>query len=166
LIDTAITTRTNEQLRPGYAFCDTVGEEVQEQTHLRVHQEILTCTLQQQLPLAVSLLLRKQAERPNDHKIIVFFTTAKVTAYFAEFWTAMGLPCVEIHSRKSQPQRDRASAEFRAARHAILFTSDVTARGLDYPDVTFVVQVGGWVCVRINYHQQNGHTRLSFEILL
>ena len=54
----------------------------------------------------------------------------------------MGLPCVEIHSRKSQPQRDRASAQFRSAKAAILFTSDVTARGLDYPDVTFVVQIG------------------------
>ena len=61
----------------------------------------------------------------------------------------MGLPCVEIHSRKSQPQRDRASAQFRTAKAAILFTSDVTARGLDYPDVTFVVQVG---------YSQHAHT--------
>ena len=64
-----------------------VGEEVESQTHLRVHQELLTCTLPELLPLTVALLLQKQVERPHDHKIIVFFTTAKVTAYFAEFWT-------------------------------------------------------------------------------
>ena len=64
-----------------------MGEEVQSQTHLRVHQELLTCALPELLPLTVAFLLQKQAERPHDHKIIVFFTTAKVTAYFAEFWT-------------------------------------------------------------------------------
>ena len=53
----------------------------------QVHQEMVTCTLQQELPLLVALLLRKQAERPHDHKIIVFFAAAKVTAYAAEFWT-------------------------------------------------------------------------------
>merc|ERR1711998_210706 len=33
-------------------------------------------------------------------------------------------------------------AAFRASTNAVMFTSDVTARGLDYPDVTFVLQVG------------------------
>ena len=55
----------------------------------------------------------------------------------------MGRPCFEIHSRKSQPARDKASNAFRASTNgAVMFTSDVTARGLDYPDVTFVLQVG------------------------
>ena len=31
---------------------------------------------------------------------------------------------------------------FRDAKKAILFSSDVSARGMDYPDVTFVLQVG------------------------
>jgi hypothetical protein len=32
-------------------------------------------------------------------------------------------------------------SEFRAAKAAIMCTSDVSARGVDYPDVTLVVQV-------------------------
>ena len=32
--------------------------------------------------------------------------------------------------------------QFRDAKKAILFSSDVSARGMDYPDVTFVLQVG------------------------
>ena len=49
---------------------------------------------------------------------------------------------LEIHSRKSQSAREKASAAFRNAPEGILFTSDVSARGVDYPDVTLVAQVG------------------------
>ena len=49
-------------------------------------------------------------------QVIVFFTTARCTGYVAEFWTAMGLNCVEIHSRKSQAQRDKASKIFHGNR--------------------------------------------------
>lgn len=36
---------------------------------------------------------------------------------------------LEIHSRMSLPARTRASDQFRDAKKAILFSSDVTARG-------------------------------------
>ena len=42
----------------------------------------------------------------------------------------------------SQSARDKASKQFREARSAILFSSDVSARGVDYPDVTLVLQAG------------------------
>lgn len=42
-----------------------------------------------------------------------------------------------------QSAREKASNEFRTARSAILFSSDVSARGVDYPDVTLVLQVRG-----------------------
>ena len=47
-----------------------------------------------------------------------------------------------MHSRKSQPQRTRVAEEFREGSNCVMFTSDVSARGMDYPDVTAVVQVG------------------------
>lgn len=52
------------------------------------------------------------------------------------------IPIYEIHSRKSQPQRTKATKEFTAARSGILMSSDVTARGIDIPGITTVVQVG------------------------
>lgn len=48
----------------------------------------------------------------------------------------------DIHSRKSQPQRDKALAAFRSTDKSVLFASDVAARGLDVPDVTAVFQIG------------------------
>jgi ATP-dependent RNA helicase MSS116 len=53
----------------------------------------------------------------------------------------MGVPIKEMHSRKSQGYRTRVSEEFRAGSGVIMFSSDVSARGVDYPDVSLVVQV-------------------------
>ena len=49
---------------------------------------------------------------------------------------------LEMHSRKSQPHRTRVADQFRDGSNLIMFSSDVSARGMDYPDVTAVVQVG------------------------
>src|SRR5690606_4856759 len=49
---------------------------------------------------------------------------------------------VEMHSRLTQAQRTRNSDIFRRSKSAILFSSDVTARGMDFPDVTHVIQIG------------------------
>ena len=50
---------------------------------------------------------------------------------------------LEIHSRKSQSHRTKVADAFRdATGGCCLFTSDVSARGMDYPDVTRVIQFG------------------------
>lgn len=54
----------------------------------------------------------------------------------------MGIDVLETHSRKSQSARSRVSEAFRNSKGLIMFTSDVSARGMDYPDVSLVVQVG------------------------
>jgi ATP-dependent RNA helicase MSS116 len=41
-----------------------------------------------------------------------------------------------------QNKRTKTSNAFKDAKRAILFSSDVTARGMDYPDITTVIQVG------------------------
>ena len=80
---------------------------------------------------------------PN-YKIMVFCATARAAGFLAPFFRAAGLPGVmEIHSRMSQPARTRTSTEFRDAEGGVvLFTSDVSARGVDYPGTTLVVQAG------------------------
>lgn len=49
----------------------------------------------------------------------------------------------EMHSRKPQLYRTRISDEFKESKRLILITSDVSARGMNYPDVTLVIQVIG-----------------------
>lgn len=52
------------------------------------------------------------------------------------------IPFFEIHSRMSQSARTKSVESFRAARAAALISSDVTARGMDFPGVDYVIQVG------------------------
>lgn len=80
----------------------------------------------------------------NRHKIIVFFPTTSQVAYFSSLFNAgLGYRVLQIHSRISQGTRMNTSDRFRHAKTAsVLFTSDVSARGVDYPNVTHVIQVG------------------------
>jgi ATP-dependent RNA helicase MSS116 len=127
-----------------YQMIDTIGDE-EVPTH-KIPQSYLMTSIEEQMP-AVMCALAQQAKK-SDHKVIVFLPTARQTQLFAEVFNALvdlrvfKAKCLEIHSRKSQPQRTRASDEFRNASKAILFSSDVSARGMDYPDVTFVLQCG------------------------
>ena len=131
-------------LRMGYTYVDTVGEEV-EQTHMHVKQELVVCENRDQVVTLSAILHREISEAVRDgsqYKIIVFFTTARATQYMAQLFNTMGIKAMEIHSRKSQAQRTSISNQFRDLRNAILFSSDVSARGMDYPDVTYVLQIG------------------------
>lgn len=47
-----------------------------------------------------------------------------------------------MHSRLSQSARTKTSEKFRTGQNMIMFSSDVSARGMDYPDVSYVIQVG------------------------
>ena len=126
-------------LKRDHVFVDTVGDDAQ-QTNTQVRQCVMVAPFEAQIPALVHLV-RHAASVPN-HKVLAFFPTARATQFHAELLNIMGTPVLEIHSRKSQSQRERASAAFRAASSAILFSSDVSARGVDYPDVTAVIQVG------------------------
>ena len=78
-----------------------------------------------------------------DAKIVAFFPTARMVAYFSELFNeGLQIPVIELHSKKSQGYRNKASETFRSASSAILFTSDVSARGVDYPGVSQVLQFG------------------------
>ncbi|KOO33436.1 hypothetical protein Ctob_012217, partial [Chrysochromulina tobinii] len=124
---------------------DTVGEEDQA-THAHVPQKATVTSLATQAAELVALLQQAtSAEGVGEngaYKVLVFFTTARLAQLYAELFTALGWSIIEMHSRKSQPQRTRAADLFRDGSNLIMFSSDVSARGMDYPDVTAVLQVG------------------------
>lgn len=75
---------------------------------------------------------------------MAFFPTARATGLAAALFERLnlGLRVWEIHSRKSQSARNKAAEEYKNSSSGILFSSDVTARGMDFPNVTTVMQVG------------------------
>jgi ATP-dependent RNA helicase MSS116 len=74
-------------------------------------------------------------------QVIVFFPTARAAQFHAALARASGVEAYDLHSRLSQKQRDTAAAAFGRSPTAVMFASDVIARGLDFPDVSLVVQV-------------------------
>lgn len=127
-------------LKRDHEFINTV-QEGSEETHSQVTQMYLAAPLDKQFSLLYALLKEHVADDIN-YKVIVFCTTAMVTKLVADVLGELKLNVREIHSRKSQSYRTRVSDEFRKSKGLILVTSDVSARGVDYPDVTLVIQVG------------------------
>ncbi|KAF9278965.1 hypothetical protein BGZ68_008215 [Mortierella alpina] len=92
---------------------------------------------------------KSAVEAPNAHnnKIMVFLPTTRGAQMYAKVFAklSMGkeLSVFEIHSAKHQRERTLTSRNFRKIKTpAVLFTSDVSARGVDYPGVGLVIQVG------------------------
>ncbi|KAI5838153.1 P-loop containing nucleoside triphosphate hydrolase protein [Morchella snyderi] len=135
-------------------------------THERVEQRLIKCHgLENLVPATYELVLREIAAINNEYdanpgaeklpfKAIVFFSATRFTSLAAETFRSLGAGIgpnhplyptriFEIHSRLNQGQRDTAATRFRMSESAILFSSDVTARGMDFPKVTHVIQVGG-----------------------
>lgn len=143
-------------MNPDFDFVNTVKESATE-TNVQVKQEVCTVPFDDHLH-ALNHLIEDGMQEKN-FKIIVFSTTARLCGLNAEIFRRRNLPgatVLEIHSRKSQGHRTKASDAFRTKKNVILFTSDVSARGVDYPDVTMVVQVG--LVERATYIHRLGRT--------
>ncbi|XP_078176814.1 DEAD-box ATP-dependent RNA helicase 31-like isoform X2 [Carex rostrata] len=121
-------------------FINTVIEG-SEETHSQVKQMHVVAPLEKQFPILYGLLNDHISENV-DYKVIVFCTTAMATKLVAEYLAELKLNVREIHSRKPQSYRTRVSKEFRESKGLILVSSDVSARGVDYPNVTLVIQLG------------------------
>ncbi|KAI8800582.1 P-loop containing nucleoside triphosphate hydrolase protein [Cladochytrium replicatum] len=157
-LEPAIRAIASRALRPDHLIIDTVPKN-EVATHLHVQQSYLVPTLSNHLQTLHGVLKSHVAARPDEHKkIIVFLPTTVLTSFYAELFTraGVGLDVLEIHSRLTQNQRTRVSSVFRRSRAAVLFTSDVSARGVDYPDVTLVVQV--FATTREQYIHRVGRT--------
>lgn len=81
--------------------------------------------------------------KEDNAKILVFFPTTSMVIYFSRlFQWALGRHVWSMHGQKSQTARNVTRQAFAVAQRGVLFTTDVSARGMDYPSVTTVVQIG------------------------
>jgi ATP-dependent RNA helicase MSS116, mitochondrial len=150
-ISPAIRQVAREVLQKDHAFIDVVPKDDSPvHAHIPQHFTILP-EAREQLPHLFRLIVNDQLANPGNSKIMVFLNTTKQTQLFATILRELSkktLPArshiYEIHSKRTQRARTTASDAFRRDRSgaAILVTSDVSARGIDYPDVTRVIQVG------------------------
>ncbi|GAA6013530.1 hypothetical protein JCM11491_006111 [Sporobolomyces phaffii] len=134
-------------LLPNHAFVSTIPPE-EENTHEHVPQYSVTPpSIYDLFPTTLAVLKDEIKTHGADAKTMVFFPTARATGLAAALFKRAGLQAYgqeifEIHSRKSQGQRNAAAEAFKNIKGGVLFSSDVTARGMDFPNVTAVIQVG------------------------
>ena len=155
-------------LKPGFQFVQCVREG-EDPTHANVTQQVVTVRgFENMLPALVELCQREidAGRQPGGKpfKALVYFnSTAEVTfaattlqALTAADQTDQGdsfggrrpehpwgrTRIFDIHGKLSQAQRTQSADAFRRADTGVLLSSDVTARGLDFPNVTHVIQVG------------------------
>jgi ATP-dependent RNA helicase MSS116, mitochondrial len=132
-------------LRSNYKFVSTIPPE-EATTHERVKQDLITVpTFTDVLPATVAAIQREAAAaEQGEFKAILFAPTASIVDWYTHTLSSIpGLPPVStLHSRMTQSKRTRIADDFRTSKQALLIATDVVARGMDFPNVTTVVQVG------------------------
>ena len=122
-----------ETMKPGFIEVDCINNgDGTTHTNVRVEQShVIIPSMDRYVSSVVEIVRLAMAEGGNQSKVVVFFPTARMVSFFAElFKEGLGMPVIELHSKKSQGSRSRASAQFRSASSGVLFTSDVSARGM------------------------------------
>lgn len=159
-------------LKPGYEFVKTVREDEEPTHQRVPQKVVTIKGFENSIPTLVELCTRsiEAGKQPGARpfKAIVYFnSTAEVGLASSTLHnlrvpdpvgTAPDSPAapstrrsphplapariLEIHARLSQRQRTMAADDFRRCESGILLSSDVTARGMDFPNVTHVIQMG------------------------
>ncbi|KAK0739453.1 P-loop containing nucleoside triphosphate hydrolase protein [Apiosordaria backusii] len=99
------------------------------------------------MPVLHSYLMTQKKANP-ELKAVIFCGTARQAGLLYQVFgptggaAPKGLPCFQIHSRLSQPARTRTIEGFKTAKSGLLFASDVIGRGMDFPDIDLVIQMG------------------------
>lgn len=72
-------------------------------------------------------------------RVLVFTRTKHGADRVVKLLAANGIASNAIHGNKSQPQRERALAEFKSGRVKIMVATDIAARGIDVSGVSHVI---------------------------
>ncbi|KIN92929.1 hypothetical protein M404DRAFT_172289, partial [Pisolithus tinctorius Marx 270] len=76
-------------------------------------------------------------------KVLVFLSSGKQVRFVFETFRRMqpGVSLLHLHGKQKQSARLAVYTRFTSSQHAVLFATDIAARGLDFPSVDWVLQV-------------------------
>ena len=152
-----------QTMKPKFQFVRTV-QEGEQQTHEKVPQKLVSVEgFENIMPALLELCKREIGSTTSatggsvrPFKAIVYFSATADVSLAAAVLNNLSNPgqsvfhkgplhpaeIIEMHGRLSQDARTRAADFFRRTESGIMLSSDVTARGMDFPNVTHVIQVG------------------------
>jgi ATP-dependent RNA helicase RhlE len=83
--------------------------------------------------------MERMVNEQPDSKILIFVRTKVRAERVSKALERAGIVSATIHGDKDQKDRMKVLNEFRSGNTKILIATDVSARGIDIPDVDFVV---------------------------
>ena len=100
-----------------------------------LEQGYVICPSEKRLMLLFTFLKKNRKK-----KVMVFFSSCLSVKYHHELFNYIDLPVHCIHGKQKQTKRTTTFFSFCNADAGILLCTDVAARGLDIPDVDWIVQ--------------------------
>ncbi|XP_044297371.1 probable ATP-dependent RNA helicase DDX10 isoform X2 [Varanus komodoensis] len=114
-----------------------VHEKAKFSTPATLEQNYIVCELHQKVNMLYSFL-----RSHLNKKSIVFFASCKEVQYLFRVFCRLrpGLPMLALHGKQQQMKRMEVYNDFVRKKSAVLFATDLAARGLDFPAVNWVIQ--------------------------
>ncbi|KAG8759978.1 ATP-dependent RNA helicase [Serendipita sp. 396] len=121
-------------LRPGPTYIN-VDSAKDTSTVTTLSQGYVVCPSDRRF-LLLFTFLRKNLKK----KVVVFFSSCNSVKYHSELLNYIDVPVMDLHGKQKQQKRTNTFFEFCNAKLGILLCTDVAARGLDIPEVDWIVQ--------------------------
>lgn len=100
-----------------------------------LQQGYVVCPSEKRLQLLFTFL-----KKNRDKKVMVFFSSCNSVKFHHELLNYIDIPVQCIHGKQKQQKRTCTFFSFCEAKSGILLCTDVAARGLDIPQVDWIVQ--------------------------
>ena len=115
-----------------YVEVESISKEA---TAENLEQGYVTCPSDKRFLLLFTFL-----KKNKNKKIMVFLSSCNSVKFHAELLNYIDIPVMDIHGRQKQVKRTTTFFQFQKAKHATLLCTDVAARGLDIPEVDWIIQ--------------------------
>ncbi|XP_060090826.1 probable ATP-dependent RNA helicase DDX10 [Heteronotia binoei] len=114
-----------------------VHEKAKFSTPATLEQNYVVCELHQKINMLYSFL-----RSHLNKKSMVFFASCKEVQYLFRLFCRLrpGLTVLALHGKQQQMKRMEVYNDFVRKKSAVLFATDIAARGLDFPAVNWVIQ--------------------------
>jgi len=86
------------------------------------------------------LLLFTFLKKNRNKKIMVFFSSCNSVKFHSELLNYIDVPVTDIHGRQKQQKRTTTFFQFCKDKTGTMLCTDVAARGLDIPEVDWIIQ--------------------------
>ena len=126
---------------PIFISTDAAASTAEGSKHLELpiglEQHYALCTLESKIDVLWSFI-----KSHLQNKTLIFLSSAKQVRFIFEAFRRLhpGTPLLHLHGQQKQHTRLDVVSRFGRMQHAVLFATDLAARGLDFPSIDWVVQ--------------------------